>query len=105
MLNVDHRGVYIENLAEYNREHSPTIPKGFPRDRLPRDMCQHTLSHLLQCLMASQQNKCGGENKQYYVCKRERDAQLFTSIKDWEQEHFKSHGFLENKEQKLKLKD
>jgi hypothetical protein len=27
---------------------------------------------------------CGYENKQYYICKRERDAIIFNQIKMWE---------------------
>jgi hypothetical protein len=26
----------------------------------------------------------------YYICRRERDAQIFQSIKEWELEHFRS---------------
>lgn len=44
--------------------------------------------------MGSQANRCGIENKAYYECKRERDAQLFTSIKSWEREYFAKHQFL-----------
>lgn len=89
MLNVDHKGLHIENLNELNKEHSPSIPQSFPKSRLPKDMCEMALSKMLHCLMASQANKCGEFNKHYYICKRERDAQLFQSIKDWEIENFK----------------
>ena len=50
MLNVDHRGLLIENLAEFNKEHSPMIPKDFPKERLPKDMCQHAFANLLYCV-------------------------------------------------------
>jgi hypothetical protein len=40
--------------------------------------------------MASQANKCGEFNKTYYMCKRERDAQIFESIRSWEIEHIKN---------------
>ena len=103
MLNVDHKGLHIENLAELNREHSPSIPTKFPKDLLPKDKCQSSLALMLQCLMGSQQNKCGGYNKAYYQCKRERDSQIFTSIKDWEVDHFKSHSFIENPKERAKL--
>jgi len=39
MMNTDSRGVLLENLAELNKEHSPSIPVGFPRDRLPSELC------------------------------------------------------------------
>jgi hypothetical protein len=35
MLNTDSKGFLVENLAELNKEHSPSIPIGFPRDRMP----------------------------------------------------------------------
>ena len=53
MLNVDHKGLYIENLNEFNREHSPTIPTQFPKERLPKDLCQFTLNRLLLCVMGA----------------------------------------------------
>ena len=39
MLNVDHKGLHIENLNELNKEHSPTLPKDFPKSLIPKDMC------------------------------------------------------------------
>ena len=89
---MDHKGLSIENLNEFNKEHSPTIPKGFPKERLPKDLCQHTLNKLLMCLMGAQANTCGDRNKKFYICKRERDAQLFTLVKDWEIETFNDEG-------------
>ena len=74
MLNVDHKGLHIENLNELNKEHSPSIPKCFPKEKLPKDMCTHSLTRMLHCVMTSQANKCGEMNKHYYQCKRERDA-------------------------------
>ena len=74
MLNADHRGTHIENLSELNREHSPSIPYDFPRDRLPKDMCQAALTKMMICVMNSQANMCGPENKVFYMCRRERDA-------------------------------
>jgi len=35
MLNTDSRGFLVENLNELNKEHSPSIPTSFPKDRLP----------------------------------------------------------------------
>ena len=84
MLNVDHHGLHIENLGELNKEHSPSVPMGFPKELLPRDMCQLALTKMIHCTVTSQANKCGEFNKLYYQCKRERDAQLFQTIKTWE---------------------
>ena len=104
MLNADHRGLLIENLSEFNREHSPTIPYDFPKERLPAEKCQNALTQMLVCLMGSQANRCGLENKAFFQCKRERDAQLFTSIKTWELEYFAKHSFLKNN-QKIEVPD
>ena len=90
MLNVDHKGLHIENLNELNKEHSPTLPKEFPKALIPKDMCQFALNRQLLCLLGSQANKCGEQNKLFYQCKRERDSQMFKSIQTWEQEHIKS---------------
>ena len=74
MLNADHKGTHIENHAHFNKEHSPTIPKEFPRQLLPKDKCQHVLFWMVACLAEAENNLCGPENKAYYQCKRERDA-------------------------------
>ena len=66
MLNVDHKGLYIENTSEFNREHSPTLPKAFPKELLPQDLCQSNLALLLQCLALKPPNMCGAYNKEYY---------------------------------------
>lgn len=49
---------------------------------------------MLHCLTGSQANLCGEYNKAYQVCKRERDVQIFRSIKDWELEHFHDSAML-----------
>ena len=91
MLNTDSRGFLIENLSEFNKEHSPSIPSGFPRDRLPQELCKNALNIMMMCLSTKQQNLCGYENKQYYMCRRERDALIFSQIKDWELETLKAN--------------
>lgn len=53
---------------------------------------------MLHCLTASQANLCGDFSKMYYVCKRERDAQIYQSIKEWELEHFHSPEFTQRNE-------
>lgn len=35
MLNTDSRGFNLENLAELNKDYSPTIPYNFPKERMP----------------------------------------------------------------------
>lgn len=38
--------------------------------------------------MNSPENRCGEYAMQYYVCRRERDAQIFSAVKSWETETF-----------------
>ena len=90
MLNTDSRGFLIENLAEFNKEHSPSIPHDFPKDLLPKELCKGALTEMLHCVSGRQQNLCGYENKQYYMCRRERDAAIFSKIKEWEVTEVKS---------------
>jgi hypothetical protein len=35
MINTDSKGFTIDNLNELNKEHSPSIPFDFPKERLP----------------------------------------------------------------------
>lgn len=88
MMNTDSKGFLVENLNEFNKEHSPSIPDGFPRELMPAELCKNALAHMMLCLVNNQQNLCGYENKQYYMCKKERDATLFTRIRDWETAQF-----------------
>ena len=39
---------------------------------------------MMLCMADKQSNMCGWENKQYYMCRKERDAQIFKSIEQWE---------------------
>jgi hypothetical protein len=39
---------------------------------------------MMLCLVNNQQNLCGYENKQFYMCKRERDAAVFARIREWD---------------------
>ena len=36
-------GLVMENPADLNSEHSPSIPHGFPKERLPKELCEFTL--------------------------------------------------------------
>ena len=84
MLNTDSKGFLVENLQEFNKEHSPSIPPGFPPERIPSELCKHALTEMMLCLVNNQQNLCGYQTKIYYICKKERDAKLFTQIQHWE---------------------
>ena len=78
------RGMSLENFKELNREIQPTIPKGFPKERMPKELCQHALLNLLQCTMRQDENFCGHQSLHYYHCRNERDSSLFSAIKTWE---------------------
>ena len=88
MLNTDSKGFTIENLSVLNAESSPNLPRDFPQDRIPKELCGHSLAQMLLCTMNTSTNLCAKQNKQYYMCRRERDAQLFSSIQDWESQKF-----------------
>ena len=84
MLNTDTHGYQIQNFTEFNREISPTVPKEFPKKNLPKELCANSLTEMYLCTMNSAENMCGTQAKNYYICKRERDAQIFSAIKSWE---------------------
>lgn len=44
MLNTDSKGFTIENIAVLNAEFSPSLPKEFPKDRIPKEICGHALA-------------------------------------------------------------
>ena len=91
MLNTDSKGILIENFAEFNREYSPSIPSGFPKSKLPRgDLCGGVLAELLLCAMNTSENLCGIQAKHYYMCRRERDAQIYSAIRKWETDLIRS---------------
>ena len=54
MMNTDSRGFLVENLVEFNKEHSPSIPLAFPKERLPTELCKHALTEMLLCLVNNQ---------------------------------------------------
>jgi len=47
MLNTDTKGFMIENLAEFNREVQPSIPKEFPHNKLPSKSHQLSIANSL----------------------------------------------------------
>jgi hypothetical protein len=88
MMNTDSKGYHIENINEFNKEHSPSIPPDFPRELLPKELCKSALLEMLICHSRKATNLCGYENKVFYICKRERDSVLFSRIKEWESDQF-----------------
>eukprot|EP00347_Sterkiella_histriomuscorum_P016303 403353704 len=107
MMSTESRGFVIENLNELNREHSPSIPHNFPKERLPNELCEKAFLFMTMCVFQKPTNACGPQNKQYYECRRERDAYIFHQIKDWETEEvqklntpFERQNYLKELEQK-----
>jgi hypothetical protein len=49
--------------------------------------------------MNAAENLCGEQAIMYYNCRRERDAQLFSAIKDWEVDTYKKLQSPESREQ------
>ena len=80
MINTDNKGFTIENLNVFNSEFQPTLPKGFPQERVPHEVCGLPLAQLLLCTMEATSNQCGNQSKIYYMCRRERDAHLFGAV-------------------------
>jgi len=53
MINTDSKGTTIENIATINAEYSPNLPRGFPQERIGKEICGHTLAQMLLCTMNS----------------------------------------------------
>lgn len=80
-------------------EMSPTIPENFPKENLPKDLCEPQLQKLISCLLQKQFNNVICENSQhlFYECKKWRDNLIFQRIKSWETDYYSSMSELEKK--------
>lgn len=67
-------------------EMSPTLPKKFPKELIPKEICEGQLNKLTSCLVDNEFNNVDCEDFQFkfYECKKWRDALLFKRIKEWE---------------------
>lgn len=72
-------------------EMSPTLPKEFPKELIPKELCEKQIKTLLSCLLDNEFDnvKCEEKQFEYYECKKWRDSLLFKRINEWELEHFK----------------
>lgn len=71
---------------EVLNEASPTIPVGFPKSLIPKEICEVQMKHLLSCMLENKMDNVECEDFQFkfYECKKWRDALIFKRIKDWE---------------------
>jgi len=70
-------------------EFSPSLPKGFPVNKIPENKCEKELLLLFKCTsIFGVAMKCGEEYDGFQKCKKQRDLQLFNEIKAWEIDHF-----------------
>ena len=76
----------MDNPRDLLNEYSPAIPTGFPRDRMPKELCQSSLFKMLVCVQFSSTIKCSTETMDFYRCKRVRDEQIRAKIFEWDQE-------------------
>ena len=80
----DTGGQTIDNLNDIMKEHSPSVPLDFPKGKLPENLCQTDLLKMLNCLNFEKSTMCGHLTKSFHECRRDRDAIIFDSIKEWE---------------------
>ena len=75
--------------------YSPSIPYGFPKERVPKSLCEESLLSVYKCYLdyhkQSEEVKRGEDCHKYAnefnQCKRRRDMQIFQEINKWEVEH------------------
>lgn len=75
---------------------SPTIPYDFPKERLPKSLCEVSLLTVMKCYLDfSKQSEellrakaCHSFSHEFNQCKRRRDMAIFNEIRDWEREKF-----------------
>ncbi len=75
-----------ENLNEY----SPTLPAGFPKKLIPKEICENQMKSLLSCMLDLNFDnvECEEQQFKYYECKKWRDSLIFKRIKEWESSEF-----------------
>ncbi|KAL4489300.1 hypothetical protein ABPG72_006364 [Tetrahymena utriculariae] len=81
-----HQRAYPQQVVE---EYSPSIPKEFPKEKIPKNLCEKELIKMIKCERIFQTNYACVEDYEAFVqCKKQRDLELFKSIKEWEIDHF-----------------
>jgi hypothetical protein len=72
-------------------EMSPTLPKEFPKELIPKEICERQMKTLLSCLIDNEFDnvKCEELQFEYYECKKWRDTLIFKRINEWEVDNYK----------------
>ena len=62
-------------------EPSPSLPKDFPKELIPENICEVEFFDLVRCAYSEGiQMTCPREYKNFLECKRERDLKLFYNL-------------------------
>jgi hypothetical protein len=71
---------------EVFNEFSPTIPNKFPKELIPKEICENQMKSLLTCLIDNKFDNVNCEQFQfkYFECKKWRDSLIFKRINEWE---------------------
>jgi hypothetical protein len=69
---------------------SPSLPLQFPKELIPKELCEKQLNLLLSCLLDNEFNNVECEDFQFkfFECKKWRDSLLFKRIEQWEVSNF-----------------
>jgi hypothetical protein len=72
-------------------EMSPSLPKEFPKELIPKEICEKQMKTLVSCLLDNNFDnvKCEDLQFEYYECKKWRDALIFKRINEWEIDYAK----------------
>lgn len=75
--------------------YSPTIPYAFPKERIPKSLCEESLLSVYKCYLdfpkqgedVQRAEHCHKYSNEFNQCKRRRDMHIFHEINQWETEH------------------
>ncbi|CAD8122785.1 unnamed protein product [Paramecium sonneborni] len=74
-------------------EPSPSLPKDFPSELIPKNICEVEFFDLIRCTYQDgAQMTCPKEYKKFLECKRDRDLKLFNALQKWEIQRVKDHN-------------
>jgi hypothetical protein len=71
-------------------ELSPSIPEKFPKELIPKELCESQINDTINCLILNKFDnaKCEDVQGHFYICKKWRDGLLFNNIQKWEISEF-----------------
>jgi hypothetical protein len=72
-------------------EISPTLPEKFPKEMIPKELCEKQLKEVILCMIKRKFNNpdCEEHQGELYKCKKWRDNLLISRIKEWETGFYK----------------